>query len=151
MPWLLASPGYHHPWYWLCRIAKYLPFLRKGFNYLCYVSVKKWHKFQIYFVLARKGLVKCNPKKYANSLWFVVLRCDLLMVGYIHILQGCYPGQSVQDCCISIANALDILQSCTKPSTWFYKKWASDYVLRPFSDTDYAIITYTLESLTFLT
>ena len=20
MPWLLASPGHHHPWYWLCRI-----------------------------------------------------------------------------------------------------------------------------------
>ena len=118
MPWLLTSPGYHHPWYWLCRIGKYLPFLRKGFNYVCYVSVEKWHKFQIYFVLARKGLVKYNPKKYAKSLHFVVLRCDLLMVGYIHILQGCYPGQSVQDCCIAIVNHYDVIKWKHFPRYW---------------------------------
>ena len=23
MPWLLASPGHQHPWYWLCRIGKF--------------------------------------------------------------------------------------------------------------------------------
>ena len=34
MPWLLASPGHQHPWYWLCRICKSLSFMRKDFNYL---------------------------------------------------------------------------------------------------------------------
>ena len=36
MPWLLASPGYQQPWYWLCRIGRSLPYLRRNFNYLCH-------------------------------------------------------------------------------------------------------------------
>ena len=24
MPWLLVSPGHQHPWFWLCRIGKFL-------------------------------------------------------------------------------------------------------------------------------
>ena len=39
MPWLLVSPGHQHPRYWLCRIGKFLSFMRKDFNYLCHVSV----------------------------------------------------------------------------------------------------------------
>ena len=34
VPWLLTSPGHHHPWYWLCRIGRFLSDLRKDFNYL---------------------------------------------------------------------------------------------------------------------
>ena len=30
---------------------------------------------------------------------------------------------SVQDSSISSANALELLQSCTKPSIWVYKIW----------------------------
>ena len=44
MPWLLPSPRHQHPWYWLCRIGKFLSYFRKDFNYLCYVSVEEWHK-----------------------------------------------------------------------------------------------------------
>ena len=39
MPWLLASPGHQHPWFWLCRMGKFLYYSRKDFNYLCHVSL----------------------------------------------------------------------------------------------------------------
>ena len=32
MPWLLTSPGHQQPWYWLCRIGRFLSHLRKDFN-----------------------------------------------------------------------------------------------------------------------
>ena len=41
MPWLLASPGHQHPWYWLCRIGKCLSYLRKDFNYPCHVNMEE--------------------------------------------------------------------------------------------------------------
>ena len=44
MPWLLTSPGHQQPWYWLCRIGKFLSYLRKDFNYLRCINVEKWHK-----------------------------------------------------------------------------------------------------------
>ena len=45
MPWLLTSPGQHQkPWYWLCRIGRFLSYLRKDFNYLRCINVEKWHK-----------------------------------------------------------------------------------------------------------
>ena len=39
-----ASPEHQQPWYWLCRMGRSLSYLRKDFNYLCYVSVEEWHK-----------------------------------------------------------------------------------------------------------
>ena len=39
MPWLLASPGNQHPWYWLCSIGKLMSYSRKDFNYLCHDNV----------------------------------------------------------------------------------------------------------------
>ena len=44
MPWLLTSPGHQQPWYWLCRIGRFLFYLRKDFNYLRRINVEKWHK-----------------------------------------------------------------------------------------------------------
>ena len=44
MPWLLTSPGHQQPWYWLCRIGRFLSYLRKDFNYLRRTNVEKWHK-----------------------------------------------------------------------------------------------------------
>ena len=44
MPWLLTSPGYQQPWYWLCRIARPQSYLRKDFNYLIHINVEEWHK-----------------------------------------------------------------------------------------------------------
>ena len=32
MPWLLASPGHQHPWYWPCRIGKFLSYMMKNFQ-----------------------------------------------------------------------------------------------------------------------
>ena len=44
MPWLLTSPGHQQPWYWLCRIGRFLSYFRKDFNYLRRINVEKWHK-----------------------------------------------------------------------------------------------------------
>ena len=44
MPWLLMSSGHQQPWYWLCRIGRFLSYLRKDFNYLRRINVEKWHK-----------------------------------------------------------------------------------------------------------
>ena len=42
MPWLLVLSGHQHPWYWLCKIARFLPPMRKDFNYLCHISMEEW-------------------------------------------------------------------------------------------------------------
>ena len=44
MPWLLTSPGHQQPWCWICRIGRFLSYLRKDFNYLCRINAEKWHK-----------------------------------------------------------------------------------------------------------
>ena len=44
MSWLLTSPGHQKPWYWLCRIGRFLSYLRKDFNYLRRINVEIWHK-----------------------------------------------------------------------------------------------------------
>ena len=38
---------------------------------------------------------------------------------YLKIFNIFHIGGLVQDCSNSIANALELLQSCTKPSLWF--------------------------------
>ena len=45
MPWLLTSP---EPWYWLCRIGRFLSYLMKDFNYMPRINVEKWCKMKIY-------------------------------------------------------------------------------------------------------
>ena len=44
MPWLLTSPEHRQPWYWLCKIGRFLSYLRKDFNYLRLINVEKWQK-----------------------------------------------------------------------------------------------------------
>ena len=44
MPWLLTSPGYQQPWYWLHRMCRSFSYLRKDYKYLCHINVKQWHK-----------------------------------------------------------------------------------------------------------
>ena len=44
MPWLLTSPGHQQPWYWLCRVGRFLSYFRKDFKYLRRINVEKWHK-----------------------------------------------------------------------------------------------------------
>ena len=41
MPWLLTSPGHQQPWYWLCRIGRFLSYLKKDLNYLRRINVEK--------------------------------------------------------------------------------------------------------------
>ena len=48
MPLFFASPSHQQWWHWLDRIKKPL---RKGFNYLCHLNVKKFQKVQIYFFM----------------------------------------------------------------------------------------------------
>ena len=52
MHWLLTSPGHQQPWYWLCRIGRFLSYLRKDFKYLRHTNVEKCHKMQIYVYVA---------------------------------------------------------------------------------------------------
>ena len=56
MPWIPVLPGHLQPLNWICRINGTLASVRKGFNYLCNLTVEKWLKMQIYSLLL-------------NSLW----------------------------------------------------------------------------------
>ena len=40
MPWRRKE----QPWYWQCRISRFLSCLRKDFNYLRRINMEKWHK-----------------------------------------------------------------------------------------------------------
>ena len=48
MPWRRKEPGHQQSWYWLCRISRFLSYLRKDFNYLRHINLEKWHKMLIY-------------------------------------------------------------------------------------------------------
>ena len=41
MSWLLLSLGHQQQWHWLCRINRSLSSMRKVFNFLCHLNVKK--------------------------------------------------------------------------------------------------------------
>ena len=41
---LLASPGHQHPSYRLCRIGRFLSYMREDFNPLCPLIVEEWYK-----------------------------------------------------------------------------------------------------------
>ena len=47
MPWILASSWYQHQLYRLCRIAKFLSYTKKDFNYLCKGSMEEWLSIQL--------------------------------------------------------------------------------------------------------
>ena len=40
MTWLLTSPGHQQPWFWLCRICRSWPYLKKDFQCLCHINVE---------------------------------------------------------------------------------------------------------------
>ena len=62
MPWLLTSPGHQQPWYWLCRIGRFLSYLGKDFNNLCRINVEKWHKTGLGF-FRKKPISSRTPGK----------------------------------------------------------------------------------------
>ena len=41
MPWLLSSPDYQQPWYWICKLGKSFSYMRKDFEYLGQFSIKE--------------------------------------------------------------------------------------------------------------
>ena len=47
IPWFLASPGHQHPWYWLCRIGKFVSYMRKDSKCLYLLTVEEWYKLKI--------------------------------------------------------------------------------------------------------
>ena len=55
MPWLLSLPGHQHPWYWQCRIGRFLSYLRKDPNFQNDTKCKYMFTFPLKN-LARKGL-----------------------------------------------------------------------------------------------
>ena len=64
MPWLLTSPGHQQPCYRLCRIGRCLSYLRKDFNYLHRINVKKWHNM---FMLPLKNLAHKGLREVKDS------------------------------------------------------------------------------------
>ena len=81
LPWLLASSGHQHPWYWLCRTVKLLSYMRKDVNYLCHVSQDEWYELYMFLInsSARKRfkiLLKYKQSKTSFTtkyhVWYVV-------------------------------------------------------------------------------
>ena len=56
MPWLLTSPGHQQPWYWLYRICRSFPYLRKCFKYLCQINVEDDLKCKYMVMFPQKNL-----------------------------------------------------------------------------------------------
>ena len=73
-------------------------------------SAPIWHKYP-----GLKQIARCNAEhRWSNIAFFPLVSC-LEFTGHFDVL--------VQDCSVSIANALEKLQSCTKPSTL---RWRHD-------------------------
>ena len=93
VPWLLTSPGHQQPWYWLCRIGRFLSYLRKVSS-TCIASMwRNYTKCKYMFMfplknLARKGLrpliskdsrytLHSLPIEVRYNMSFVSLKYDL--------------------------------------------------------------------------
>ena len=77
MPWLLASPGHQHPWYWFCRISKIFSYMGKDLNYLWHVNVEEWCKLWYIFMfpvrnISCKGLTWPKKSQMGNS-WCILI------------------------------------------------------------------------------
>ena len=88
MPWLLTSPGHQQPWQWLCKIGRFLSYLRKDFNYMRRFNVEKWHKMSIYIYVPSEKFsiqrVKISVYIFAtteNASW-LIRRCKLYFTVY---------------------------------------------------------------------
>ena len=61
MPWFLGSLEWQQPWYWKCRIDRFLSSQRETIRYICHLSADNWCKFIFMFPQtnsARHGLKK---------------------------------------------------------------------------------------------
>ena len=94
MPWLLTSPGHQQPWYWLCRIGRFLSYMRKDFNYLRRINVEKWQcKYMFMFPLknlARKGLIcHCWLKQWLCIMFFLEPMSNIFVTIH-HVISGAF-------------------------------------------------------------
>ena len=87
-------------------------------TYLCVTRPQ-----QVNSVIFDQIIITPNCISYEICTWF----CSLFCCGHIHGL--------VQDCSNSIANALELLQSCNKPSifTWLTGFWSFLCFINPYS------------------
>ena len=76
MSWLLALPGHHQPWYWLCNQDRSLSSTGKEFNCLHHPSFEKWWQMQIQSsaVITRSNIVRYYINDYRNWGW-ISTRC----------------------------------------------------------------------------
>ena len=61
IPTLSCVARNQHPWYWLCRISKFLSYTRKDLNYLVHVIVEEWCKLQLHFIFPMENLKGLIP------------------------------------------------------------------------------------------
>ena len=62
MPWLLVSPGHQQPWYWLCKLGRFLSYMwRNDKNYKCMfmfllkkLARKKWNAVWLLLTQAKE-------------------------------------------------------------------------------------------------
>ena len=55
MSWLLVSTSHQQPWYYMCRIHRSLPCLRKDFNHLCHLNVEMTEQINKFHVIFKKN------------------------------------------------------------------------------------------------
>ena len=102
-----------------------------------------WKFLYINICLDSSAAVVC-AKFHCDSLtvnwiytyWYLLVRYSQLGCPKVYVIDGL-----VQDGSISTANALDILQSCTKPSICIWLNWWTSF-LRTFKIWGLRIITY---------
>ena len=87
MPWLLTSPGHQQPWYWLCRIGRFLSYLRKDFNYLAISMWRNNTKCKYMFMFPLKNVARKGFGQKPN----VFQRSELSLV---HVMACCMITQS---------------------------------------------------------
>ena len=69
MPWLLTSPGYQQPWYWLYRMCRSFSYLRKDFKY-CTCVKSMWRndiKCKYMFMFPLKNLACKGLTMHAHA------------------------------------------------------------------------------------
>ena len=87
------------------------------FNFLTiYSTVTTW-----------KGQRKCQRRVMEKSLNFILGFLYEPCVKDSHYMGQVYIGGLVQDCSNSSALAMELLQSCTKPSIWCWRQLLLDY------------------------
>ena len=71
MPWLLTSPGHQQPWYWLCRICRFLSYYGRMLS-TCIISM--WSndiKCKYMFMLLLNNLARKGLRRFYQIPWML--------------------------------------------------------------------------------